>query len=76
MYWYWYSIPTASVSVFAGAPRMDWFDDTSEKLRDCWVEGWDSGSAGKYDKELMNVQMRNMINITKLGLGMELARII
>jgi hypothetical protein len=38
-------------SVYAGGPRLDWFDDSSEKGKDCWVEGWDSGFAGKYDKE-------------------------
>ena len=38
-------------NVYAGEPRLDWPEDSSNEGKDCWVEGYDSGFAGKYDKE-------------------------
>jgi len=37
-------------SVYAGGPRLDWPEDSSNEGKDCWVEGYDAGFAGKYDK--------------------------
>jgi hypothetical protein len=43
-------IPTANVFVFAGGPRLDWPEDSTSEGKDCWVNGYDAGFAGKYDK--------------------------
>jgi hypothetical protein len=37
--------------VNAGGPRLDWPEDSSDEGKDCWVEGYDDGFAGRYDKE-------------------------
>ena len=37
-------------NVYAGGPRLDYPDDATEEGADCWVDGYDSGFAGKYDK--------------------------
>jgi hypothetical protein len=37
-------------SLYAGGPRLDWPEDSSNEGKDCWVEGYDAGFAGKYDK--------------------------
>jgi hypothetical protein len=39
-------IPT---SAFASGPRLDTGDDATREEHDCWVDGYDSGFAGKYD---------------------------
>ena len=40
-----------TTNVYAGGPRLDWPMDSSDEGKDCWVEGYDSGFAGKYDKD-------------------------
>jgi hypothetical protein len=42
---------TTATSASAGGPRLDWPEDSSDEGKDCWVEGYDSGFAQKYDKE-------------------------
>jgi hypothetical protein len=37
--------------VYAGGPRLDYGDDVTEEAADCWVQGYDSGFAGKYDSD-------------------------
>ena len=39
-----------TANVYAGGPRLDWPMDSTDEGKDCWVEGYDSGFAGKYDK--------------------------
>jgi hypothetical protein len=43
------AIPISTLS--AGGPRLDWPEDSTSEGKDCWVEGWDAGFAGKYDKD-------------------------
>ncbi len=43
------TIPVASV--FASGPRLDSGDDATQEEHDCWVDGYDSGFAGKYDSD-------------------------
>jgi hypothetical protein len=38
-------------NVYAGGPRLDWPEDSSDEGKDCWVEGYDAGFAQKYDKD-------------------------
>ena len=45
-------IPTSNV--FAGGPRLDYPEDATEEGADCWVDGYDAGFAGKYDKDRAN----------------------
>jgi hypothetical protein len=40
----------STASVFAGGPRLDYPEDATEEGADCWVDGYDAGFAGKYDK--------------------------
>jgi hypothetical protein len=40
---------TTTPSVYAGGPRLDYHDATKEGA-DCWINGYDAGFAGKYDK--------------------------
>jgi hypothetical protein len=42
------AIPISSVS--AGGPRLDSPDDSTREGANCWVDGYDAGFAGKYDK--------------------------
>lgn len=35
---------------YAGGPRQDWPSDGTQEGGDCWVNGYDAGFAGKYDK--------------------------
>ena len=44
-------ILATTANVYAGGPRLDWPEDSSDEGKDCWVEGYDAGFAGKYDKE-------------------------
>lgn len=44
-------ITTADVFVYAGGPRLDWPEDSTSEGKDCWVEGYDAGFAGRYDKD-------------------------
>jgi hypothetical protein len=44
-------ILATTANVYAGGPRLDWPEDSSDEGKDCWVEGYDVGFAGKYDKE-------------------------
>ncbi|MGA9318604.1 MAG: hypothetical protein WBV84_11190 [Nitrososphaeraceae archaeon] len=37
-------------SAFAGSPRLDSPEDSTYEGGACWVDGYDSGFAGKYDK--------------------------
>ena len=37
-------------NVYAGGPRLDYGDDVTKEEADCWVDGYDAGFAGKYDK--------------------------
>jgi hypothetical protein len=43
------AIPTSIVS--AGGPRLDWPEDSTSEGKDCWVDGYDAGFGGKYDKD-------------------------
>ncbi|MGH9990396.1 MAG: hypothetical protein ACREAS_08170, partial [Nitrososphaera sp.] len=40
-------------SVFAGGPRLDYPEDgdAPQESNDCWREGYDSGFAGKFDRD-------------------------
>ena len=38
-------------AAFAGGPRLDYPDDSTNEGADCWVDGYDAGFAGKYDKD-------------------------
>jgi hypothetical protein len=40
-------------NVFAGGPRLDYPEDgeASQESNDCWIDGYDSGFAGKFDKD-------------------------
>ena len=38
-------------AAFAGGPRLDNYSDSTKEGADCWVDGYDSGFAGKYDKD-------------------------
>lgn len=40
-------------NVYAGGPRLDWSEDYEDipGATDCWVDGFDAGFAGKYDKD-------------------------
>lgn len=44
-------ILATTANVYAGGPRLDWPQDSTNEGKDCWVEGYDSGFAGKYDKD-------------------------
>jgi hypothetical protein len=57
---------TTTTSAYAGGPRLDWPEDSSDEGKDCWVEGYDAGFAQKYDKERINV-LKKMMNTTDLG---------
>ena len=37
-------------NVYAGGPRLDYPSDSTSEGADCWVDGYDAGFAGKYDK--------------------------
>ncbi|MGB8643239.1 MAG: hypothetical protein WCD28_13235, partial [Nitrososphaeraceae archaeon] len=37
-------------SAFAGSPRLDSPEDSTYEGGACWVDGYDFGFAGKYDK--------------------------
>ena len=37
-------------AAFAGGPRLDYYSDSTRDGAKCWVNGYDSGFAGKYDK--------------------------
>ena len=41
---------TTTTSAYAGGPRLDYPDDATAEDADCWVDGYDAGFAGKYDK--------------------------
>jgi hypothetical protein len=41
---------TTISNVYAGGPRLDYPDDATKEGADCWVDGYDAGFAGKYDK--------------------------
>ena len=41
---------TTTVNVSAGGPRLDYPSDSTSEGADCWVDGYDAGFAGKYDK--------------------------
>ena len=36
--------------VYAGGPRLDYNDDSTEEGAYCWIDGFDAGFAAKYDK--------------------------
>jgi hypothetical protein len=38
-------------NVYASGPRLDYPDDATEEGAYCWVDGYDAGFAGKYDKD-------------------------
>jgi hypothetical protein len=38
-------------NVSATGIRHDWLDDATAEDADCWINGYDSGFAGKYDKD-------------------------
>jgi hypothetical protein len=38
-------------NVSATGLRYDWPDDATEEEFDCWINGYDSGFAGKYDSD-------------------------
>ena len=37
-------------NVYASGPRLDYSNDDTEEGAYCWVDGFDAGFAGKYDK--------------------------
>ena len=41
----------ATSNVYATGIRYDWPDDATGEEADCHVDGYDSGFAGKYDKD-------------------------
>ena len=43
-------LATTTANVYASGPRLDWPEDSTDEGKDCWVEGYDAGFAGKYDK--------------------------
>lgn len=43
-------VSTTTASAYAGGPRLDYPDDATEEGASCWVNGYDAGFAGKYDK--------------------------
>jgi hypothetical protein len=43
-------VSTTTTSAYAGGPRLDYPDDATEEGANCWVNGYDAGFAGKYDK--------------------------
>ena len=47
------TIPT-TIDTFAGGPRLDSPDGATKEGADCWVDGYDAGFAGKYDKDRAN----------------------
>ena len=44
-------ISTTTTSAYAGGPRLDWPEDSTDEGKDCWVDGYDAGFAQKYDKD-------------------------
>ena len=38
-------------NVSAGGPRLDYYSDSTKEGAACWVDGYDSGFAGKYDRQ-------------------------
>jgi hypothetical protein len=38
-------------AAFAGGPRLDYPTGATEEVADCWIDGYDAGFAGKYDKD-------------------------
>jgi hypothetical protein len=44
-------VSMTTASVYAGGPRLDYPDDATAEGADCWVNGYDAGFAGKYDKD-------------------------
>jgi hypothetical protein len=40
-----------TLNVYAGGPRTDYPSDATEEGAYCWVDGYDAGFAGKYDKD-------------------------
>jgi hypothetical protein len=38
-------------NVYAGGPRLDSPDGSTKEGANCWVDGYDAGFAGKYDKD-------------------------
>jgi hypothetical protein len=38
-------------NVYASGPRLDYPEDATEEGAYCWVDGYDAGFAGKYDKD-------------------------
>ncbi len=44
------SMVGAISNVYAGGPRLDYPSDSTSEGADCWVDGYDAGFAGKYDK--------------------------
>jgi hypothetical protein len=43
------TIPVSTV--LASGPRLDSGDDATKEEHNCWVDGFDSGFAGKYDSD-------------------------
>ena len=41
---------TTTASAYAGGPRLDYPDGATKEGADCWVNGYDAGFAGKFDK--------------------------
>jgi hypothetical protein len=47
------SVTGYNYAVYAGGPRLDWderYEDTPG-APECWVDGYDAGFSGKYDKD-------------------------
>jgi hypothetical protein len=38
-------------NVYASGPRLDYPEDATEEGAYCWIDGYDAGFAGKYDKD-------------------------
>jgi hypothetical protein len=59
-------------SVSATGIRYDWSDDATDEDADCHVDGYDSGFAGKYDKDRARECVEHDDNYNKLwGYGCE-----
>lgn len=59
------AIPVSNVS--AGGPRLDSPINSTREGANCWVDRFDAGFAGKYDRELMNARTKKIMSIIQLG---------
>jgi hypothetical protein len=60
-------ISTSTTSAYAGGPRLDWPEDSSDEGKDCCGEGYDAGFAQSYDKERADQCAQENDESTDLG---------